>query len=139
MATYRVYCDPEGMRELCALSPYNLKKDIKNISEKELNSISEEIANELRYGLNRPPVNVPQYWGKTRQVLYSKIRTMDDARDAGKSNGYRCIVLIDNENQCAFVLHIYRHSHGENDNVSKTDKNKLRRLVDEYTSSLNGK
>ena len=52
MNKFVVYCDPEGMKELCDLSPYNLKKDLKNISEDELkgkdDKISKRAGNQLR-------------------------------------------------------------------------------------------
>ena len=137
MATYRVYCDPENMQELCALSPFNLIKDLKNIQEDELNNILTEIGNELHYSVNNPPTVAPLYWSKERRASYSKIRVMDVSRTAGKSNGYRCIVLVDTKIKSAFVLHIYRHGHGEDKNISKHEKNKLRILVDEYVKSMN--
>lgn len=139
MTTYRVFCDPDGMQELCALSPFNLKNDLKGITKDELEDILEEIGNELRYSVNHPPTVIARYWGKGRRALYSKIRVMDVARFAGKSNGYRCIVLIDLENNYAFVLHIYRHAHGEDKNISRKEENMLRILVDEYVNSMNNR
>ena len=70
------------------------------------------------------------------KVSCAKIRTMDIEREVGKSNGYRCIVLADNINKCAFLLHVYRHGHGEDENISHSDKNKLKKLVKEYSDSL---
>ena len=137
MITYRVYCDPDGMQDLCALSPFNLKKDLKNLSKDELNSILEEIGNEIRHDLDHPPIVSPQYWSKDRSAVYSKIRVVDVARSTGKSNGYRCITLIDAKNKLAFVLHIYRHGHGEDQNISKNEKNVLRKLVDQYVEDMN--
>ena len=49
-----------------------------------------------------------------------------------KSNGYRCIVLVDYVHSSAFLLHIYRHAHGEAENISRSDRNQLDGLVDEY-------
>lgn len=137
MATYRVYCDPDGMEELCALSPFNLKKDLKGISQDDRYFIQEEIGNSLRYGVNNPPSVVTRYWGKRKRALYSKIRVMDIARASGKSNGYRCIVLVDLENLFAFILHVYRHGHGEDKNISDKDEKMLRKLVDEYENAMN--
>lgn len=50
--------------------------------------------------------------------MQKKIRVLDVARDAGKSNGYRCIVLVDYVNNAVFLLHLYRHGHGESDNIT---------------------
>ena len=58
-------------------------------------------------------------------------------RDAGKSNGYRCIMLVDTLNRHAFLLHIYRHGHGEDKNIDKKSENQLKKLVDEYSKALN--
>ncbi len=137
MTTYRIYYDPEGMQELCALSPFNLKNDLKNISEEELNSILEELANELQKNGAPPPAIVPLYWGIGRKAGYGKIRVVDVGRSAGKSNGYRCIALFDIDNKFVFLLHVYRHGHGEDKNISQKDKNKLRNLVDQYIESMN--
>ena len=143
MNKFKVYCNPEEMEELCALSPFNLKKDLKNLKkdikdfdDEELNRILEEIANELYYGINRPPSSVALYWHLSRKAAYAKIKTVDIVRDSGKSNGYRCIVLIDVIHYSAFVLHLYRHSHGEKDNISHAEQNQMKKLVDEYVESL---
>ena len=34
------------------------------------------------------------------------------------------------------MLHIYRHAHGEAENISRSDRNQLDGLVDEYERSL---
>ena len=41
------------------------------------------------------------------------------------------MVLVDNKLHIGYLLHIYRHSGGE-DNISKKDKNKLEKLVEHY-------
>ena len=121
MGTFRVYYDPAALEELCRRTPYNLKKDLKNIDEQ---------------GLDRPPTAVSLHWGRKRQATCAKIRVVDVRRDAGKSNGYRCIVLVDYVHSSAFLLHIYRHAHGEAENISRSDRNQLDGLVDEYERSL---
>ena len=128
MRTFRVYYDPATLEELCRRTPYNLKKDLKNIDE--------ELANEIYLGLDRPPTAVSLHWGRKRQATCAKIRVVDVRRDAGKSNGYRCIVLVDYVHSSAFLLHIYRHAHGEAENISRSDRNQLDGLVDEYERSL---
>ena len=57
MCKFSVYCDPDGMEELCSYSPYNLKKDLKDIEQDELDTIMENVANELYHGPHRPPVS----------------------------------------------------------------------------------
>ena len=74
---------------------------------------------------------------KERKAAWVKIRIEDVQRDAGKSNGYRCIVLVDMMNRHAFLLHLYRHSHGERDNISSREENKLKKLVNDYVEALN--
>ena len=95
MGTFRVYYDPAALEELCRRTPYNLKKDLKNIDEQTRQEIAEELANEIYLGLDRPPTAVSLHWGRKRQATCAKIRVVDVRRDAGKSNGYRCIVLVD--------------------------------------------
>lgn len=137
MSTFRVYHDPDTInKHFSELSPFNLKQDLKGISKDTISNISEEIANELYNGINRPPNIIPLYWGKNRDAACAKIRAIDVARDAGKSHGYRCITLVDMVHKSAFLLHIYRHGHGENENISKRDKNALKRLVNKYVESL---
>lgn len=136
MGKFTVYCDPIGMEELCNLSPYNLKKDLKSIKNEELDQILEDVANELYQGVDRPPASSMIYWHNQRKAGYAKIRTVDVRCDDGKSNGYRCITLVDIINHRAFVLHIYKHGKGKDDNISNAAKNQLRKLVDEYVNSL---
>ena len=136
MEKFSVYYDPSALEELSQYTPYNLKKDLKNIDEGTLADIAEEIANEIYQGLDRPPTAVALRWSKKRQTACAKIRVVDVNRDAGKSNGYRSIVLVDYVHHSAFLLHLYRHGHGENDNISKRDQNTLNKLVDMYAQSL---
>lgn len=136
MATFNVYYDPVALEELSSRTPYNLKKDLKDIDEDTIAKIAEEIGNEIQKGLNRPPIAVALHWGRNRKAAYAKIRTVDVARDSGKSGGYRCIVLVDYVNTSAFLLHLYRHSHGESENIDRKSRNKLDKLVDEYAESL---
>lgn len=125
------------MENLNTLSPFNLKKDLKKISPECILSISEEIAHELIIGPNRPPNVIAKYWGKHNAAAWVKIKIVDVEREAGKSNGYRCIVLVDTLNRHAYLLHVYRHGHGEDKNIDKKSENKLRELVDEYSRALN--
>ena len=46
MGTFRVYYDPAALEELCRRTPYNLKKDLKNIDEQTRQEIAEELAND---------------------------------------------------------------------------------------------
>ena len=134
MNKFSVYYDPEGMDEICKRSPYNLKKDLKHISEEERKRIAQNVADELYQGANRPPVTAMMYWGLGRKAAYGKIRVVDVENDDGKSNGYRCITLVDMVNNRAFLLHVYKH--GNDDKITNQDKNKLKKLVDEYVESL---
>lgn len=136
MYTFSVYCDPKGMKELCDLSPYNLKKDLKDIEEDELNSIMVNVANELCCGPHRPPVSSMMYWGKERKAAYGKIRVVDIKNDSGKSGGYRCVVLVDMMNYRGFILHIYKHGKKRDDDIGRDERKKLSRLVDEYVESI---
>ena len=124
------------MDELIKRSPFNLKKDLKEISKESIQSISEEIANELLKGINRPPTTVVRYLAKLKNAAWVKIKTIDVKRDVGKSNGYRCVLLVDTFNKHAFLLHLYRHGHGEDEDIDRKSENKLKRLVDEYSEAL---
>lgn len=126
---------PAALEELCRRTPYNLKKDLKNIDEQTRQEIAEELANEIYLGWTVHRLRSP-FWGRKRQATCAKIRVVDVRRDAGKSNGYRCIVLVDYVHSSAFLLHIYRHAHGEAENISRSDRNQLDGLVDEYERSL---
>ena len=134
MNRFLVYYDPEGMEELCKLSPYNLKKDLKNISEDEIQRIAEDVANELYNGVQRPPVTSMMYWSRNRKAAYGKIRTVDVTKGNGKSNGYRCIALVDMVNYRAFILHLYKH--GKNDKITQSEKKELANLVNKYVEAL---
>ena len=136
MPVFRVYYDPDQTEELWRRSPYNLRRDLKGISESELCRIAQEIGDELRNGAFDRPSAAWLYWGGQRKAAYAKIRVVDVSRSKGKSSGYRCIVLVDFVNNSAYMLHLYRHGHGENDNITKSDSNKLKGLVDEYIDSL---
>ena len=130
---YNVVNDAQTIDEqFGSLSPFNLKKDIKEISDEQLTEIAENIANELKYGPHGDTYNITYKSTENNKVNYSKIRCEDNARKKGKSSGYRCIVLVDNESYYGFILHIYRHSHGEDKNISKRDKNALKKLVETY-------
>lgn len=136
MEKFCVYYDPVALEELGKYTPYNLKKDIKDIDEETLADIAKDIADEIYQGLDRPPTAVALRWSKKRQAACAKIRVVDVDRDAGKSNGYRSIVLVDYVHNSAFLLHLYRHGHGEDENISKSDRNMLNKLVEEYAQSL---
>ena len=107
MGTFSVYYDPAALEELGSRTPYNLKKDLKGLDEHTRVQIAEEVANEIKKGLDRPHVAVALHWGKNRKAACAKIRTIDVARDSGKSGGYRCIVLVDYVNNCALFCYIY--------------------------------
>ena len=139
MDKFYVHCfpDDEAMEELLKKTPFNLKKDLKGMSENLILDIGVEIANELHYSIDRPPNLVARYFGKDRKAAWVKIKVVDVQRDAGKSNVYRCITLVDTINRHAFLLHLYRHGHGEDKNISRSEEKMLNKLVDEYTESLN--
>ena len=135
MGKISVYCEAKKTAELWKRTNYNLEKDLDDIDEDELNQIAVEIGNEIENGLNRPTATAI-YWGNKRRANYAKIRIIDEKRDTGKSGGYRCIVLVDCVNDAAFLLHIYRHGQGHDNELTTRDKAKLRKLVDEYIDAL---
>ncbi len=136
MSKISVYYDVEKTAELWEKTTFNLRKDLKGINDDELKEIAEEIGHVIENGVDRPPITSAIYWGKKRKANYAKIRVADVKHDYGKSSGYRCIVLVDCVHNCAFLLHIYKHGQGKDDELTKEDKNKLRKLVDEYIESL---
>ena len=129
---YSVIYDAPSIDECFgSLSPYNLSKDTKEISEQELESIAKNVTDELRYGPRFPGYVNIYICKKDKDINYSKVRCGDKTRKKGKSGGYRCVVFVDNKLHIGYLLHIYRHSGGE-DNISKKDKNKLEKLVEHY-------
>lgn len=72
MSKFSVYYNPEDLEPLYSLSPYNLKRDIKTIDRSELDRIAEEIGNEVRNGINRPPATTALYWAINRKAAYAK-------------------------------------------------------------------
>lgn len=126
----------EKTAELWEKTTFNLRRDLKDISKEELKDIAVEIGNEIENGINRPPITSALYWGIKRKATYAKIRVADEKHDFGKSSGYRCIVLVDYVHNSAFLLHIYKHGQGKDDELTNSDKNKLRKLVDEYVAAL---
>lgn len=125
--------------EFIKFTPYNIIRDIKKqkLSKQELAEIALSVGDELKHGAGRPAYEI-LYWEEQHRANYSKIRVDDEKRNNGKSKGFRCIVLVDNINRYGFILHLYRHAHGEDENISAKEKNKLRILVDEYIIELNG-
>lgn len=115
-------------------SPFNLKKNLKDISESEAIEMSKAIAAELKTGPGRPTYQVLHTSPLNIKITYAKIRCRDRSRSAGKSKGWRCIVLIDNINSIGFVLHVF--SHRDKDNISQNEHNALRRVVEEYIKAV---
>ncbi|MDE6504881.1 MAG: type II toxin-antitoxin system RelE/ParE family toxin [Clostridia bacterium] len=128
---YSIVCDTEVIDEqFHDLSPFNLKNDVKNINENQLTDIAENIANELVYGPHGK-TNVVLYESKVNfKVNYSKIRCADRLKKKGKSDGFRCIVLVDNVIHYGFILHIYPKN--ETENITKKEENGLKILVETY-------
>ena len=135
---YNVVIDVEKIQENFAeYSPFNLERDIKNqkLEENDLQNIACSIADEMYYGFDRKSC-IAVYWGKKRKANYAKVRVVDLTRSGGKSSGFRCIVLVDEVNCYGYLLHIYRHGHGEKDNISRKEQNKLEALVEAYINSI---
>ena len=126
--------DVESIEDAFKKSPYNLSKDTKNLSEAELKKIAEAVGNEIEQGFGRKECALIYKKGRKLFVGYAKIRCSDEKRNVGKSNGYRCIVIVDKYNNCAFILHVYTHS--KCDDITKAEKNALRKIVDEYYESI---
>lgn len=139
METYYIHYDPDDMDDLIKISPFNLRKDIKSLEDGEIDSIAEELANELHIGINRSPTVSPGSFSPDRRVTWVKVRIDDIGRKKGKSNGYRCISLVDLYHRHAYILHIYRHGKGEDKDISKTAKNQLKTMVIQYSDELNKK
>lgn len=135
IVTYKIVIDADVIDEQFGnYSPYNLKRDLKNISEKEITYIANEIGDEIYRGPERPAYAVIYKSTVNRNINFSKIRCEDKKRNKGKSGGYRCIVLIDEINRLGYILHIYSHSNF--DDITTNEKNKLRVLIEEYVKSM---
>ena len=133
--SYKVSCDADAIDAAFVDSPFNLKRDTKGFQEEEINRIEKDVADELAYGPHGETY-VERYYSKiSRLITYSKVRVEDKKRDRGKSGGYRCVVLVDNKNQIGYILHIYRHGHGE-DNIHRKEEKVIGKIVDEYASAV---
>ena len=67
------YCpDDEAMQELLQKTPFNLKKDLKDMSDELIQEIAEEIANELQQGIDHPPSIVAPFVDKERKAAWVK-------------------------------------------------------------------
>lgn len=114
-------------------SPFRLKSDAKNhdLCQEDLKKIAKELAEEIINGFDRKSCSA-QYWAFNHQINYAKIRVVDMERKKGKSNGYRCVVLCDMIENEGYLLHIFNHN--DKDNLSPTEKTKLKALVNQYVS-----
>ncbi len=134
MANYKVFYDAEEIDRAFKNSPFRLKKDIKGLDESQQENIATAIANELISGFGRPSC-IMLYQRREKWVVgVAKIRSEDKKQNRGKSNGFRCIVLVDTHNKFAFLLHLFTHS--KKDNISREEHNSLKKLVDEYIESI---
>lgn len=129
-----VSCDAEVIEEVFKTSPYNLKNDIRDLTETQIKKIETAVGEEIMHGFGRNECALLYKIGTKLFVGYAKIRCGDEKRNVGKSNGYRCIVIVDKYNNCAFILHVYTHA--KKDNLSHKEKNSLRKIVDEYYESI---
>ena len=132
---YEIVIDPMTIEKELSLSPYNLKKDMKDINNNDEKAIVSGLRYELINGPGRGSYAICYKCKRDIRIHYAKIRVPDEKRNRGKSGGYRVISLIDSDIQYCFVLHIYRHAHGEDNDISKNDKNSLEKLVEEYYNS----
>lgn len=123
----------EIQTQFASCSPFNIVNDTKGINKQEIIEIAQEIADLLKQGQYKRCVIYRH--NKNTYACIVKLRCKDNIRKKGKSNGYRCIVLVDEKRYLGIPLHIYRHGHGEDKNISQSDKNKLKSLVQEYIES----
>lgn len=134
---YKVLIDVPKLYEIFKEdSPFNILKDVKDleITEDELEILGKNIADELIIGPHSKTY-VILHWDDKHLVNYSKIRCQIESSNKGKSSGYRCIVLVDNKEHIAYLLHIYTHK--EKDNISNKENNQLHKLVEEYIKAKN--
>lgn len=130
---YKVYANGDDIwRVFGSDSPFNLKSDEKSMRGDEIRRIEKEIADILESRSLGESFKSMRYSSLTRDIMLAKIRVSDPMRNKGKSNGYRCIVLVDRCNYLGFVLHIYRHGHGEDKNISQSEKNSVNKLLEQY-------
>lgn len=115
---------------------FSLKKDLKDITQDELNELSLEIADELTNSPRPPASVIISKSNKHNEISCMKMRIRDAKRGNGKSKGYRIYLIVDKINYYAYVLHIYRHEHGEKADISQKDKNILRVLLNEYSNNI---
>ncbi len=133
MANYYVILDPEVNIEVFGSdTPFNLKKDIKNLQKETVERIVGEIGASLEQKLK---VSV-LYESRVNNLTVSciKMRIIDDNNNKGKSSGFRCIVIVDEIRKWCIVLHIFKKS--DKLNISNDENNKLKKLFNKYVKSL---
>lgn len=74
MSKWKVYYNPEELKELYSRTSYNLKKDIKDIKEEQLQDISEEIARQLHFGFVKGSTEI--YFGKIEKPPMQRLELL---------------------------------------------------------------
>lgn len=116
------------------ITPFNLKWEIKSLSNEQKNDIKHNIGAHIMQGVSNSYKELIIETINKRKITISKLKITDRSSNKGKSSGFRCIVLVDNLNFLCILLHIYKHS--DKDNITKSEKNKLRNMLEHYVSSL---
>lgn len=102
----------------------NFKKTIKQISktafEQNLKASLDHFQKDKRTIIYRPK--------NSKKITLRKIRISNDG--SGKSNGYRCYVILDEINKVIIMTSIYTHA--TFDNLPQKDLTRLKEICDAY-------
>jgi len=113
------------------LSPFNLRRDCKSVSSKELKEICEELSDTIYKG-NKPPTCTCLHRSRNngRNICALKIRVSDPKSKKGKSGGYRCVILMDEEKQTGILLTLFRKV--DRQDLTQIEKKNVCKLVEIY-------
>lgn len=120
-------------------NPFTLKNNLKKVQKKYLfddQELYSTLAQELQVAYKNIKRNDIIYESKKNiKIAILKFRMPGLDSKTSKRDGFRIVSLIDKENDMFYLLDIYSHSQGK-DNLTDTEKNKVKKLCEEYAESL---
>lgn len=118
-------------------NPFSLKSSIKKIQKKyNVEDFYIILGRELQVAYKNIKRNDIFYESKNNiKIAILKFRMAGLDSRTSKRDGYRIVSLIDRVNNIFYLLDIYSHSQGK-DNLTDSEKNKVRKLCDEYAECL---
>ena len=130
---FKIILDHDKVNEIFGdLTPFNLKKEIKQLSNEEKKFIIKYTADELCLP-EKPPSRC--ILTRNNNLYIIKIRCPKLTNNKGKSYGYRIIILVDEIRCIGIILSILDKS--KSSDLSQYEKNKLKILINACFSKEN--